>query len=206
MLMIMNPNQPYAPPPPAPNPYDFITNPAPDPKTPKLGNSFKSRLLIVAGAGVLLIMIASILGAVLSRSGKGDISGLKDIAAHQTELIRVAELGADKAQSTPIRSLAYTTKLSVTTQHQKLVAYLGTRGVELTEVELAAHHDDSVDEELETAAGNNRFDEAFNEVLNQELTDYNNSMKTAYQSATSEKSKALLAESYASSGTLLGLK
>ncbi len=205
-MVLMNPTQPYTPPPASPNPYDFITNPAPDPKGPKLGTSFRSRLLLVAGLGVLLLVIASILGAVLSSAGKGDVRALKDIAARQVELIRVAELGADKAQSSPIRSLAYTTKLSVTTQHQKLVAYLGSRGEKLSEAELAAHQRLSVDEELETAAANNRFDDAFSEILNEELTDYNNSMKSAYQSATSEKSKTLLAESYASSGTLLGIE
>lgn len=202
MLILMNPDQQ-----PSQNPYDFIFNPQ-QPNSPQRmgGGSFKSRLLIIAGGGILLIIIASIIGAVLSSAGKADVNALKDIVARQEELVRVASLGADQAQSTQIRSLAYTTMYSVTTQKQKLTQYLATQGITLNEVELASRKKSSVDQELESAGANNRFDDAFSKILNESLADYNNSMQSAYQSVTGEKSKEVLAESYKSSATLLGVK
>lgn len=189
------------------NPYDFITNPAKPPKNPGFGgNSMRSRILIVLGGLIALVIIASVVGTLLSNAGKGDVKALKDIVAQQQELVRVADIGTKKAQTTSVKALAYTTLLSVTTDQQKLTEYLGGRGVKLTKLELEAKKKDSVDKTLESAAANNSFDQTFTETITGLLDKYAASMKSAYQSAKGEKGKTVLSESYTSSTALLGIK
>lgn len=187
------------------NPYDFITNPGGPAKQPRLGGgSLKTRLLVVIGGLLALMILGSVVATVLSSSGRKDTTALKNLAAQQQELIRVAELGADKAVDYKTRSLAYTAKLSVTTQQQKLLAYLSGRGITVTKEELAAKKQSSIDKDLDSAAANNRFDEVFSATLDEELQDYATAMKTIYDSITSEKTKEILSESYTSSVTLIG--
>jgi len=189
------------------NQYDFITSPGQPQKSSGLGGgSMKTRLLVVGGGLLILIIIASILGAVLSNANKGDLPGLKSLATQQQELIRIADLGKEQALDPDIRSLAYSTSLSTTTQQQKLIAYLGTRGEKMTKEQLDVGKKSSVDKELESASANNRFDESFNKILNDSLVAYNEKLSAAYKSTTSTKSKAVLEESFNSSVTILGLK
>jgi hypothetical protein len=205
----MQPNQlPSLGPSPAPqNPYEFITNAGKPQKSPGIGgNSTKTRLFVVLGGVLLLIIIGSIVASVLSSAGKGDLADLKNIAAEQQELIRLADLGKEKAGDSVTRNLAYNTSLSTTTQQQKLIAYLQTRGVKLTKEQLDVKKKATVDKELETAASNNRFDEAFSKLLNDSLLKYNQSLSSAYKSATGPKSKAVLEESFNNSVSILGLK
>ncbi len=189
------------------NPYDFITNPSQPNKTSGMGGgSFKKRIIIVAGGALILIIIASVVGTILANAGKGDIQGLKDLALQQQELIRVADLGKTKANDPEIRALAYNASLSTTTQQQKLIAYLETRGAKLEKEELALSKKASVDAELEAAATNNRFDEVFNRILNESLVAYNRDLSTAYKSAVSDESKKILENSFKSSVIILGIK
>ncbi|MFZ1324393.1 MAG: hypothetical protein WAQ57_04520 [Candidatus Saccharimonadales bacterium] len=189
------------------NPYDFITNPGQPGKKPGLGGSpAKTRLIIVIAGAVLLIVIISIVAMILSNAGKRDIPGLKSIAAEQQELIRIAELGKDRTTDATTRTLAYNTSLSTTTQQQKLIAYLDTRGTKMDKIQLGIKKDASLEAELESAAANNRFDEEFGKVLNASLLEYNDSLSKAYKSAAGPKSKAILEESFNNSVTILGLK
>lgn len=202
----MNPNQPSQ----SQNPYGFILNPNQGQNSPNMrgvgGNSMRSRILLVVGGMVLLLVVGSILASVLSSAGTRDNKSLTDIVAQQQELIRVAELGSDKSSDYKTRSLAYTTKLSVTTQQQKLIAYLGENSVVVSKEQLASKLQANVEKELETAANNNRFDETFAKLLDTELRNYATAMKEVYDSVGSEKTREILAESFTSSVTLLGLQ
>jgi len=193
--------------PPQQNPYDFINNPIQPQKSPGFGaNSLKTRLLVVGGGLLILIIIATVVGSFLTNSGKGDLPGLKNLVAEQQELIRIATVGTTKAIDPSVRALAVNTSLSTTTQQQKLIAYLDTRGVKLSKIELAANKSDAIDKELETAVSNNRFDEAFSKIIGSSLQAYNSNLNQAYKAAANTKSKTILEESFNNSVILLGIK
>lgn len=204
MLMLMQPSQPTMPQGPPSNPYDFITNPGQPAKKPVFGGgSPKSRIILIGGGIILLLIIISVVGSLLSSAGQGDAKSLKNLVAQQEELARVATLGADKAQDASTRSLAYTVKLSVASQQQKLIAHLSKNNVKISKEELAAKKKQSVDTELDAATSSNRFDEAFSQVLSSELANYSRAVESLYQTTGSQTTKDILSEAYTSSSTLL---
>jgi hypothetical protein len=203
--MLMQPNQPQ---PPAPNPYEFITNPGQAPKKRLFsgGNSLKTRLLIV-GVGIFLaLVVITILISVLSSAGRAGTDTLKSMVAQQEELARVADIGVLKAQDGTIKSLALNTKLSVMSQQKQVIAYLETKGVKLNKEELAAKKDTATDQELESAASSNRFDDTFSAELNAQLDAYLSSLKSTYDMAGNETSKKILSDSYISTATILNVE
>lgn len=198
----MNPNQPGSPAP-GSNPYEFITNPSQPGKRPSLGgNPLLKRVMVVVGGAVILMIIVSIAISLLG-SGGTNIDALKSLTAKQQEIVRVADMGVGKAQDINTRSLALTAKLSASTQQQELLAYLEQQDVKPTKLELASEEDSDTDVALETAATSNRFDEAFNQILIELLTDYANSLSSTYEATSGENAKAVLSQSYASIATLL---
>jgi flagellar basal body-associated protein FliL len=202
--MVMNPSQlPTSPQPPT-GQYDFIL--APESQKRKFsGGSTKSRLIFVGVIVIVLVLVGSILASILSSAGNQDVKSIKKLVAQQEELVRITELGSDRAQDYKIRSLAYTTKLSILTQQQKLLSYLEERGSDPSKEELAAELQPKLEAELEQAASNNRFDETFSAALDTALRAYAKETEVASKNVGSEKTKAVLKESYASSLTLLGI-
>jgi hypothetical protein len=204
----MQPNQPLGPSSPVPNPYDFITNPGQRPKRQLFGGggSLTKRIILVVGGAVLLMIIIAIVVSFLTSGGSSNLNSLKSIVAQQQELARVAGIGADKAQDSTIRSYALTAKLSVTSQQQKLIAYLESKNVKLSKEELAAKQDKSVDEALDAATSSNRFDEAFNEELTGQLNNYATDLQEAFDSTSNQNGKTVLSDSYSSTAIILGPK
>lgn len=199
----MDQNQPYLP---APNPYDFITNPGKPSKKPGLNgpSSMKGRLLVVVGGAVILMVLIMIVTALLSAAGQAPTKALKDLVADQQEIARVATLGAKDALDPTTRALAITTQTSLTTDQQKLIKYLEEKDTKLSKEELAAKADSDTDKALELAAANNRYDELFTEHIKKLLAAYANKLQTVYKESDNQTVKSLLEESFASASNLLG--
>lgn len=199
----MDQNQPYLP---APNPYDFITNPGKPSKKPGLSgpSSMKGRLLIVGGGAVILLMLVMIVTTLLNAAGQAPTKALKDLVTDQQEIARVAALGAKDAHSSSTRALAITTQTSLATDQQKLIGYLEEKGTKLSKEELAAKVDNDTDKALELAATNNRYDEVFTEHIKKMLAAYANKLQTAYKENDNQTVKKLLEESFNSASHLLG--
>ena len=204
----MQPNQPVGSPAPGSNPYEFITNPGKPPKKQLFGGggSLTKRLIIVVGGAVALMILLAIGTSLLTSGGSGNVSALKTMVAQQQELARIAAIGAERAQDSSIRAQALTTKLSVTTQQQKLTSYLASRDVKLNEQELIIKLNKDTDKALDAAASSNRFDQAFQEELTKQLNSYAVALQDAYKSTSNEKGKAVLSESFNSTAFILGLK
>ncbi|MBA2278859.1 hypothetical protein H0V99_00235 [Candidatus Saccharibacteria bacterium] len=204
----MNHNQSYEPKPtPGNNQYDFITNPSKPPKKPFLllgSGSMKSRLLLIGGIAVLLMVLFVVASTILTSGSKSAAGNLKSLVAQQQELIRVADMGA-KAADSNTRSIAITAKLSVQTQQTALKSHLEKNKIVLTKEELASKKDSEVDDALKTATSNNRYDDVFNEVLNSQLTNYAEALQNAYNAAANPTSKDLLSDSFSSTTAILNV-
>ncbi len=186
--------------------YDFITNPAKPPKKSMLplpsasGNKPKA-FLIYGGLAILFIIIISLLYSVFFGGNKG-VDQFKPIAQQQTELIRVATIGKQKASTTAAQNLAEMTVINLTSQQNDLVSYLAKQKVKLSLKYLNQGKNTATDQDLATAETNGRFDDAFTQDIRDGLTKYQGSLKSAYNSA-GKNGKAILNAQYSQTGLIL---
>jgi len=188
----------------AQNPYGFILNaPHPPRRTLLKPNSLRSRLLLVVGAGFVVILAIIGISSLLTRTSQGNVTALKSLVAEQQEIIRVAGLGVSGSSELITQGWAETTKLSVTSQQKSLTKYLASKQVVLLPIELSAKKNSKIDAEFKTAKTNNRFNEVFLETLKDNLNAYAKDLKTSYQNASNSESKKILSDSYKSVTLLL---
>lgn len=179
------------------NNYDFILNPPPKKKKsliPK-GETAKQRILIAAaGGGLLLIVI--VLGISVLFGGKTNADALIDLAQRQTEIIRVSELGLQKAKAPEARNLAINSKLTVQTSTNLTLDRLKKLGQKASEKTLALKKNANTDQTLTDAGLNNKFDSTFVKTLRSLLTDYRLTVKKLYDTTSSQTEKQFLAASF----------
>jgi hypothetical protein len=183
------------------NPYDFILKDAPKPKRNLLGGgSFKSRLLIIAGGGLLLLVLAIVFISVLSSGNKGVNQQLLELAQEQTEIMRVSEIGIEKARSADTKNLATTIKYSVTSSRNDVLSIINKKS---TDKALTLKKNSSTDQTLDTAATNNNFDAVFTETMSNTLKTYQANVRTIYNATGNQKTKQTLSDTYNSAGVLI---
>lgn len=205
----MQPNAP-ATPPAGPNStgqasYDFIFNNGAQGKKPLIpgGGSKKGRIIIVTVGAVILLMIVIIIVGLVNNAGKADTSALITAAKQQQELIRVAKIGQDKAKTQAAKNIAVTTLLALESEQDDMKVAIEAAGLKANTV-LRPSPSRETDQALTNAEQNNRFDEEFLEIMTKSLTDYQKSVKAAYDGATSKKLKTALTAQFNSANTLAG--
>ncbi|CAN5416444.1 hypothetical protein BH10PAT3_BH10PAT3_0340 [soil metagenome] len=218
MLMLMDPNvrpappsqsnQPFSAPPPAPqpnDPYHFILETQHKNKSSlrPSSNSLRSRLLVAVGGGAVLVFIIILATSIIGGGGKNNAQLLTGLVAEQQEIIRVSDIGIKSSADPDIQSFAETTKLSITTQQNKLITYLSSKNVALTPLMIAADADKTTDAAMDTAIKSNQFDAVFKDTLQKSLATYAVNLKKNYADASNPTSKTLLADSYNTIAVLL---
>jgi len=205
----MENSAPQAPPPAPmgtgqPN-YDFIFNQSKPGKKPLIpgGSTKKGRIIIVAAGAVILLMVIMIIVGLVNSAGKADTASLVSAAKQQQELIRVANVGIDKAKTQDAKNIAITTLLALESEQDDMQTAITAAGLKPKDV-LAGSQNAETDEALKTAEQNNRFDEEFLSIMTTSLTNYQRSVKAAYDGATSKKLKTALTTQYKSANILAG--
>ncbi len=185
------------------DPYGFIL--APDqPKKPRFsfGGSLKRRIIVIVGIFVILIALTMVASSLLGRSGEAQSQKLSELAAAQTELVRLSTIGVDKATATETKSLAVNVQLSVESSRQATIGVLSKRGVKVQGKDLAAAKNLKSDTLLSQAARNNRFDQAFEELMHTTLANYQTLLRSAHDSGSANEKK-VFASTYNGVGLLL---
>lgn len=208
MLMLMDNSVSPAPPPIQPsgggqNPYDFITNPGNQPKKNLFGGNLKARLMVVAGLAVILLIIGIVVASILGSSSSELKSEYQSLVQQQAEIIRVSEIGAEKARSSDSKNLAVNTQLSLTSSQGDLLKLASKSGATTNPKIIALGKDSNTDNELTKAEQTNRFDEAFAVKITQLLAEYQKTIKSIYDRTTSESAKSTLNQAYNNSATLM---
>lgn len=153
---------------------------------------------------MLLMFLSLIFSAVFNRTT--DITNqLVVIAKQQNELIRIADIGTEKARVADAQNLAMTTKLSLSSQQQNLLGIVGNNGRKLSNNELNESKDASNDRLLNEAEQNNRFDEVFIELLESELLAYQKNLEQVYRQTPDQSTRQALASHYESASLLAGV-
>lgn len=212
----MQPNQPTSPPPAPPpvtttpqtsaNPYDFLQPAQQKPKKSILpaGNSVLQRLAIVLGIILFLVIGFIVVKNILGSAGKENTTNLVTVVKQQTELIRVADLGASKAKLNITKNLAVTVKASLNSDKPALVKAITDSGTKVDKKSLGSTKDKKTDEQLDKAEQDNRFDEVFTQVMTTKLGEYQKSLKIAYESASGKKLKDSLNVDYQHINLIIG--
>jgi len=204
----MQPSSPGQPPHPLQS-YDFILNPEKPVGKSKLpiplpgpGSSMAQRLLFVIGGAFVLILILAV-GASLLFGGSNSSTDITDLAATQTEIIRVVGLSDQAAKSPDTRAFAASTNAVVESDLAALETAAKGAGIKVNPKLLLSKKDPKVDAALQSATENGRFDEAFTEVLTTKLTAYSKEMSGIYPKIKNKKVKAALDSAYSSTTILI---
>jgi len=185
---------------PAPAQYDFITNPGKPPKKSLFGGGKNSLLvMIIAGLGLLTLII--LLGSLLF-GGASDKDQLLILAKKQSEVIAVAQLGAEDGGTNQTLSFALAVQLAVTSEQQGVINQINKSG-KVKAKDYTALPSAEVTTQLEAAQRNGRFDEVFVNVMRQELNDYQKVLQATNSTASSPSTKELLAQDFKSVELLL---
>jgi hypothetical protein len=178
--------------------YDFFMNPQ-QPKKPGIvgPSSVKSRLLLVVGGIVLLIIIFSVIGAILG-GGPNPVQLQTIVAQDQQEIVRLNMAAAHTALSPETKNFAITAQFTITSDQQQLVAYLAKNGAKLSDKQLGLKHSAQNDQNLTTALSAGVYDQTFNGIMKTEMTSYARDLTTAYKSTKGITGRKLLKADYSS--------
>jgi hypothetical protein len=188
---------------PAPAPYDFIINPeSPVARRSTLpglppANSLLLRVIYgVVGLIILLILFSVIKGLIV---GKPKLDSFVSIAQDQQELIHLATNAAATAQqqslSTGNQNVAATLELTITSNQAQITKYLSTNHLKVNTKTLSLKQNTTVDTELTNAQSAGTYNQAFQQVIESQLSSYSTDLKLAYSSA-GINGRALLSSDY----------
>ncbi len=181
-----------------PSQYDFILNNQPRRSGPNFGQSKGQRIAVVVGGLILLIIIVMVISSFLNSGSNGQKQQLIDIAKSQTEIIRVSALAQQKAVDPKTKQFALNVKLSVQSDQSQVMKSLEGRGVKAKSLSktLAASKNPKNDTTLDDGTKNNRFDDTFLVLLQQQLTDYQKQLKIAFDASGSNSEKTTLTNAF----------
>jgi hypothetical protein len=186
------------------NPYDFIANQGGKKGRLAGGGSMKSRIIIVVVAAAVLLIIGIVLISLLSGSGGGLKDDYTSLVQQQAELIRIGELGTQKARQAEAKNLAYTVKLSLASQQGDMIHLAKKAKADTSAKSLALGRDSQTDAALTAADQSNRFDSTFITTMQAGLQKYQQALKKVYDQSTNKTNKALLSKAYDDVGVLIG--
>lgn len=162
--------------------YDFILNPQKPQRSRLAMNSMKQRILVVGGAIGVLIVVIVLLSSIIGGLGSKSNEQFLDLAAYQSELGRVLELGAERARSTATKNKAVTASYTLNTDYQRTVTIINNRGVKPPKDLLARYKGGDSDQKLDAAEKANNFDSVYEEIYKEKLTNYRAKLNEIYPS------------------------
>lgn len=198
------------PPEPTSNPsgpnYDFIVNYNHHSPNQWLATaSFKSRILIVIGGMLGLLILVWIFVAILSAGGGGSVQNFTSLAAEQTELARISATPSKRAESDATQNLASTTRLTLLSDESNFVAYLSQIGSQPSDGVLAGNRSVQTDAELSSAQASGTYDQTYTSIATVQLTKYARDLKLAFNAARNNTERTLLNQAYDNVQLLLTL-
>lgn len=178
-------------------PYDFIMNSGATPPQKSgllpLGNSKKQRILIAAGIGLVLLIVFGVIFNWLFNRPDPSIAASLKMAQQHTELLRVSDIGTKKARSPEAKNLAATVKLTLQSSQDKIIG-MASKPQKPTKAQLDASKNTKTDDLLTRAEQNNVFDQAFMEVVHEQIRAYLEQLRIVHQASNSTQDRRTLDE------------
>lgn len=171
------------------NNYDFIMS---SPQRPRNAGSTKQRIIVVVVGVLVLAVGAMIFNAVIGSNSKRGQAELLDLAAYQTELARVINIGVANARNTEIRGQAAVTKLTVLSNLAETKDFLRRLEMEIKPEEFAKFQTPSIDAQLEEARKANNFDDVYVPLINEKISAYQERLESTYNAQSIDTIKNAL--------------
>lgn len=186
MLNLMNPELPATPP---PN-LDFIMkSDQTKPKRFMVGGPKARRILTVVLFGIVLFVLIFVFMAIVRSNNRRGLDELVDLAAYQTELIRVVEIAAKDSTSSTVRGSTQTSRLTLISDLNKTKLMISSLGARVAETDLSKYRTGSINKTLKDAKTANNFDEIYTDLFAEKLTSYEEKLATAYLAQNNIKIK-----------------
>lgn len=186
--------------------YDFIVNSGKGSSNNWLVSApLKTRIIVVAVGGLVLLLILWIGIALLTASASGNVQNFTALAQEQAELMRVSLDPVNHATLEPTQNFAQTTELSITSDQQIFLAYLKALGSEPSKQVLAARRDSTSDSQLAAAKQAGTYDQTYMTITQKSLTTYAAGLKRTYDATSSPKERLLLKSAYQHAQLLIAL-
>lgn len=129
---------------------------------------------------------------------------LVQIAQMQTEIVRVAGIGAEKAVKPENQSRARAIRDGVGSSLDATIQLLGYRGETPTDETLAAAKNPETDTNLDKAAVYGIFDKTFEKLIDKQILDYQRLVLEADKAGNNSERKAM-ESAYNQANSILGL-
>lgn len=184
--------------------YEFIMNPPEPPKKSRLpgGGSLLSRIALVGGGLVVLLIIANVVRGALS--GPSPFPSYVSILQDQQVLIYLSTKALEEdSLSNTNRNFASTAQLSMTSSQAALTAYLATNDQTVDAKVLNAKVSPELDKRLQTALAATTYNNTFQEIAKTTLVDYTARMQRTYDAFEGKNGRDLLAKDYKQAELLL---
>jgi hypothetical protein len=175
------------------NQYNFIIDPSQGNTTgPAFLQDPKKRniVAILFVGGVLLLLLIGF--AIFSSLSSRNTSATLDVAAYQSELVRISTLGLEQAKDPFVRSKVSTMQSFAQSDLNKTTGYLTSAGGKFEEKEAALRLDPAVDENLAAAALRNSYDTELLKALETTSALYKASLQQALNGTSAEDELAIL--------------
>lgn len=170
------------------------------PKGVFMGGGKKQRIIFVAIGAVLLIILGVVVFSILNAGNKSTSELLAPVAAAQSDIIDITDIGAKDARDTALINKTASVSLVVTTQNNSVNSYLGKDAKKIT----APYQNSEYKKELEDAKNSGSFDKEYTAILSNRLDMYRQELVTAYNKAPTTKLKKELESYYSQIGVLIG--
>jgi len=163
--------------------------------------SKKQRIVIFGGGLVLLLLILTVAFSVLfGGGGNGPLT--LSMAQQHTELIRITEIGEEKARGQAAKNLATTTRLTLQSSEEEILA-IANSVQKVDKKLLVLGQSAETDKTLTEAEQRSRFDEIFTVVMSEQLEVYRKDLQTAFDTSGSSKNKQFYATLYDQLGDII---
>lgn len=185
--------------------YEFILkaeDPQPTHWTARLNR--KKLIIFMIIFGFILLMLVLIMSSLQGQANEAQKQRLIEIAQMQTEISRVAAIGAQGAQKPAVKDRAEAIQKGMDESVKSTLGLLAVRGVSSDDEKLIGDEDTSADEALNSAAEFATFDKTFDKLIDAKIVTYQRALIVAEKSGNSAEKQQLQA-AYDQADSMLGL-
>ena len=156
------------------------------------GGGPKDRKLISVVFVLVVIVLVVIAYSVFQNLTGKNYSSYLSLVAKQTELARIADIGANKARTGSVKNYAATIRAISQSEKAETIAFLKKKNQKITEKALLASKDTATDKSLALAEQTSNYDEKFISTINSLVLEYQKSVKSLPTTGLTKSEKKLV--------------
>jgi|GEM_PF-4903014 len=185
--------------------YEFILK-TEEPPQKSLIERLDTKKLFIFGAifTLLLVTFALFMSSMQAKAAAEQVDRLTKIAQMQTEIVRVAGIGAEQATEAKNQDRAKSIRDSVGESLQSTRELLQSRGALPDDETLAKLQNSGSDDSLTKATEFGTFDKTFEKLIDGQITEYQQALLSADKAGNASEKQAL-EDAYTKANSILGL-